>query len=106
MLYNVIIGITSYHQGYGIMGLCEMEEKRIDCEKEFMRIWERLSTGDKKFETFRDKNNEQDIELTTLKANMMHLITSMSGLTKAIWGMVSAILLMLIGFFFWYVQNN
>lgn len=85
---------------------CEKMEKRLDCEKEFIRIWERLSTGDKKFEAFKDKNAEQDIELTTIKTHMAHLIDSMSGLTRAIWGMVSAILLILISFFIWYVQQH
>ena len=89
------------------MGECNsMEDKRTDCEKEFARIWERLSKGDSRFETFTAKNAEQDIELTTLKTNMLHLIASMGGLTKAIWGMVSTILVILIGFFVWYVQNG
>jgi hypothetical protein len=83
-----------------------MEEKRLDCEKEFIRIWDRLSNGDKKFEAFKDKNSEQDIELSTIKAHMTHLIDSMSGLTKAIWGMVSAIILMLLGFLIWYIQSG
>lgn len=82
-----------------------MEDKRRDCEKEFTRIWERLSTGDERFNKLNDKNAAQDVDLSCLKTNMLHLIESMAGLTKAIWGMVSAILLILIGFFIWYIQN-
>lgn len=88
------------------MGCTEMDERRHDCDKEFNRIWERLSNGDRKFQEFQDDNNEQDKELATLKANMLHLIKSMSSLTQALWGMVTAILLVLIGFFVWYVQSR
>ena len=83
----------------------QVEEKRKDCEKEFTRIWDRLSIGDERFNKLNDKNAAQDIDLTCLKTNMLHLIASMSGLTKAIWGMVSSILLILIGFLIWYIQN-
>jgi hypothetical protein len=99
-------------------GKCNsMEDKRPDCdlefkrlwdkiEKEIVRVWVRLEKGDLKFEEFADKEHEQDKELVSLKTHMLHLVSSMSNLTKAIWGMVASILLVLISFFIWYVQNG
>lgn len=95
--------------GVNLMGACPgegMEEKRKDCELEFARVWDRLNEGNKKFDKIIDHEAEQDIEVATLKTHIVHLISSMSGLTKAIWGMVASILLLLIGFFIWYVQTH
>lgn len=91
------------------MGGCPgdiMEDKRKDCEQEFIRIWERLNDGNRKFDIITAHEAEQGAEMATLKTHIVHLVSSMSGLTKAIWGMVSAIILLLIGFFIWYVQTH
>lgn len=83
----------------------QMEERRPDCEKELNRIWERLHQGDIKFDKMTDAEKDQDIEIVTIKTNMSHLISSMGKLTSAIWGMTASIILMLIGFFIWYIQS-
>lgn len=83
-----------------------MESRRMDCDQEFSRIWKRLDKGDKKFEDLTESEKSQEIEISILKTNMIHLIGSMSKLTGAIWGMTGSILLILIGFFIWFVQQH
>lgn len=83
-----------------------MENKRSDCEQEFKRIWERLSLGDSRFNNLMDSEKIQDVDIAILKTNMQNLVGSMGKLTGAIWGMTSAIILMLIGFIIWYIQKG
>ena len=83
-----------------------VDDKRQDCEREFERLWTRLSTGDIRFQTLSDSDHQHDIQIKELQVNMINLCKSMGSLTKAIWGMVSTILFILIGFFVWYVQSG
>ena len=68
------------------------------CKERFKNIEERLNDGDKIM-------TEHTTEIAVLKTNMSNLIKSLSGLTKALWGICGTILATLLGFFIWYVQN-
>ena len=46
-----------------------------------------------------------DVDIGILKTNMENLTHSLSGLTKAIWGLVVMVMGTLVGFFIWYVQG-
>lgn len=83
-----------------------MEDKRKDCEQEFIRIWNRLSTGDSKFDGLVQTDHAQDLQIKELQTNMVNLVKSISNLTKAIWGMVLSIAGIGIGFIVWYIQNH
>ncbi len=86
-------------------GCNDMEERRKDCQLEFERIWERLSKGEQRFEGISTLEHETDIRVTKLETNMINLIKSMSGLIKAIWGAVGAMLALGSGFIIWYIQQ-
>lgn len=68
------------------------------CRERFRDIEERLNDGDRIM-------TEHTTEIAVLKTNMSNLIKSISGLTKALWGVCGTILATLFGFFIWYVQN-
>ena len=68
------------------------------CKERFRDIEERLNEGDKVM-------TEHTTEIAVLKTNMSNLIKSLSGLTKALWGICGTTLATLLGFFIWYVQN-
>lgn len=83
---------------------CEMESKRRDCEEEFQRIWSRLSKGDDRFEEMRKSESKQDLDIMEIRTQIVHLVSSMAGLTKALWGIVVSICGVGIGFIIWYIQ--
>lgn len=82
-----------------------MEERRRECDFEFQRIWERLSTGDHAFDQVRDCSNTLDKRVTILETNMVNLIRSMSALTRALWGAALAVAGTGVGFIIWYIQS-
>jgi hypothetical protein len=87
-------------------GECKfMEERRIDCQGEFNRIWERLSSGDHAFDLTRDCANNLDRRVTILETNMIMLVKSMSSLTRALWGAALAVAATGVGFIIWYIQD-
>lgn len=87
------------------MGCESMDEKRRDCQLEFDRLWERLSKGDEKFNGISSTNHQTDIRLTKLETNLINLIKSMGNLTKSIWGAVTVMASIGIGFIIWYIQS-
>lgn len=68
------------------------------CKERFRDIEERLNDGDRIM-------TEHATEIAVLKTNMSNLIKSISGLTKALWGVCGTTLATLFGFFMWYIQN-
>lgn len=83
-----------------------MESRRMDCDQEFSRIWKRLEEGDKKFSSLTENEKQEAIEISALKTNIIHILGSVSRLTGAIWGMTGSIILLLAGFFIWFVQTH
>lgn len=83
-----------------------MEERRRECDFEFQRIWERLSSGDHAFDSMRDSSVILDKRVTVLETNMVNLIKSMTRLTSAIWGAVIAVAGVGVTFIIWYIQNH
>jgi nitrate reductase NapE component len=81
-------------------------EKRKDCEQEFARIWTRLDKGDRTFDELKGNDKTQDIDINVLKTQMSTLVTSISGLTKALWGIVLTVAVGGVGFVIWYVQTK
>lgn len=80
-------------------------EMRAECRTRFEKIDERLRDGDGVLKEHREQLVETKVTQTELSTKMDTLTQSMQGLTKGIWGLVSAIGLTLFGFFIWYVQN-
>lgn len=77
--------------------LCKERHKAIDTELTRHSNW--LNEHEKKI----DRLDRSDAANTTALENLCKQI---GGQTKAIWGLVSAVLMMLLGFFVWYVQNK
>lgn len=75
---------------------CKNEHKRIDERLDHHERW--LGEHEKKIDVL----EKSDATNTTEIKNLCRQIGSQ---TKAIWGLVTAILMVLIGFFIWYVQN-
>lgn len=80
---------------------------KIDiCNKEHARVNEKLNHHEgwlKEHEGKIDRLEKSDATNTNEIKNLCRQISSQ---TKAIWGLVSAILMVLIGFFVWYVQQK
>lgn len=79
-------------------------DRRKECQQEFDRIWDRLGAGDKVFEKLKDKESQQDLDIREIKTQITHLVQSMSGLTKALWGIVISVCGVGIGFIIWFIQ--
>lgn len=77
--------------------LCKEKHKTIDTELTRHSNW--LNEHEKKI----DRLDRSDAVNTTALENLCKQI---GGQTKAIWGLVSSILMILLGFFIWYVQNK
>jgi tetrahydromethanopterin S-methyltransferase subunit G len=77
--------------------ICSEKHKRVDERLDHHERW--LGEHEKKI----DALTTSDATNTTQIANLCRQIGSQ---TKAIWGLVSGILMVLIGFFVWYVQNK
>lgn len=77
--------------------VCTKQHDRVDERLEHHERW--LGEHEKKIDTLEksDATNTNEIK---------NLCMQIGSQTKAIWGLVSAILLVLIGFFVWYVQNK
>ena len=86
-------------------GCHTMEERRQDCQSEFTRLWERLSSGDHAFDKLRDCSADHEKRVTILETNMVNLIKSMSALTKALWGAALAVASVGVTFIIWYIQS-
>lgn len=77
--------------------LCKEKHRSIDTELKRQSDW--INEHEKKIDTL----VRSDAVNTTALENLCKQI---GGQTKAIWGLVSSILMMLTGFFLWYVQNK
>ena len=75
-----------------------MEYNDVACKERHIRIDSRLSDHDHKI----DKLERSDATNSTKIDNLAKAIGSQ---TKAIWGLVSTVLVLLGGFFIWYVQS-
>jgi hypothetical protein len=80
-------------------------ELRTSCAERFQRIEDRLDRGEDTTHEQGEKIHQHDVEMTELRANINHLVKSMDGQTKAIWGMVVTLLTMGLGFVIWYIQS-
>ena len=79
---------------------------RQECKSNFDRIEERLDNNAQSFREHRDAIHANDIQLTELKTNMNVLVKSIESLTRGIWGMVSSLAIMGLGFIIWFIQTN
>ena len=86
--------------------MTEQQDRRPDCQQEFNRIWSRLDKGDRTFDELKGNDKTQDIDINVLKSQMATLISSIGGLTKALWGIVLTVAIGGAGFVIWYVQNK
>lgn len=77
--------------------LCK--EKHLAVDKELTRHNDWLCDHEKKI----DRLDHSDAVNTTSLSNLCNQISLQ---TKAIWGLVSSVFIVLIGFFIWYVQTK
>lgn len=80
------------------------DDRRRECQQEFNRIWEQLDKGEKNFDSLKGKDVEHDLDIREIKTQITHLVQSMSGLTKALWGIVISVCGVGVGFIVWYIQ--
>ena len=69
-----------------------------ECKERFEKVERRLDKGDGVIK-------EYGTDIAVLQTNMDNLTKSLSGLTKALWGMCGTIITALFGFFIWYIQK-
>ena len=69
------------------------------CTQRFGYIEERLDEGNKRMQALTDSLQANEI-------NLAKVSTSLSGVAKALWAIVTLGSGALIGFFIWFIQNN
>ena len=79
-----------------IQALCD--ERFQNLEKQVDKMDLRLADGDKHF-------SRHDTEIATLSTDMKHLTDAIGRQTAAIWGACGTAIVILFGFFVWYVQH-
>ena len=75
------------------------------CAKMFNDIADRLESGDKRFGKNEETLNEHEIDIAVLKTCTESVTKSLSGLAKALWGIVITVATAGIGFVIWYIQT-
>lgn len=76
------------------------------CEKEHTRVNERLDHHERWLGEHEKKIDTLEKSDATNTNEIKNLCNRIGSQTTAIWGLVSAILMVLVGFFIWYVQNK
>lgn len=76
------------------------------CQEKHRRVDERLTGHDAILGIHDEKIDRLDRSDATNSQSIVNICQQIGSLTKAIWGLVSAILLTLTGFFIWYVQGG
>ncbi len=74
-----------------------------DCPTTYCK--EKFDTIDKRIDDKAHLLEEHDRSIIRLETQMESLIKSMSGLTKALWGFAGSLIVVLLGFFIWYIQS-
>ena len=80
--------------------------KRTDCTRDFQRIWEEMEKANIVHESLREKGVGRDLSLMEMRTQISHLVVSMSGLTKVLWGMIIMGCSTGIAFIIWYIQTG
>jgi len=80
----------------GFEKVCKATHKALDDKIERHEKW--LGEHEGKIDVLEKSD-------ATNTANITNVCKSVTGLTKAVWGLVSAIIIMLLGFVFWYIQS-
>lgn len=76
--------------------LCTEKHKAIDTELNRHSAW--LGDHEKKLDCLERSDASNTVQID-------NLVKSMGGLTKAIWGLVSTVVVILSGFVIWYIQT-
>ena len=76
------------------------------CDKEHIRVSERLGHHERWLEEHDDKIDTLEKSDATNTNEIKNLCNRIGSQTTAIWGLVSSIFMVLVGFFVWYVQNR
>lgn len=69
------------------------DQMRQDCKEAFEVLHDRIDKRDKKLDRYSERLDEHDKEITANTIDIKHLAKSMSALTKALWGIASAIII-------------
>lgn len=75
-----------------------MEEIRAYCKEKFDLLDRRMNAKSALI-------SRHETEIEVLKSDLLHLTKSLNGLTRALWGMVSTIIVSLFSFFIWYIKG-
>lgn len=84
-------------------GECAAEHKRVD--EKLDSHDKRLDDHDKKLEVLEKSDATNTNEIKNLCVGLDKQSKAIGGQTKAIWGLIVSLLLTLLGFFIWYIQN-
>ena len=78
---------------------------RNECKEEFERLHKRIDKRDQSMEAQEEKIQNQAVSIARVNEDVIHMAKSISGLTKALWGVAAAMLATLLGFVLWYIQQ-
>jgi hypothetical protein len=80
--------------------IVKMEREILpSCKERFDSIYERLEKGD-------DESREHGEKIIKVETNVDNLTKSLNGVTRALWGVASAIGMTLLGFIIWFIQTK
>lgn len=77
----------------------------VVCTEKHKRVDERLNHHEKWLEGHEGKIDNLEKSDATNTNEIKNLCRQLGSQTKAIWGLVSSILLVMVSFFIWYIQN-
>ena len=75
------------------------------CDERHERIDSRLRDNDGTLREHGNKIGEIERACSRYEANIIHICETLKGLTKSIYGLTTALVVSLVGFFIWYVQS-
>ena len=81
-----------------------MEQKPI-CQEKFDAIEAHLTHIDNRLASGDRTINRHNTDIAVLQNNVNSLIKTMSGLTKALWGVCGTTVATLVGFLLWYIKS-
>jgi hypothetical protein len=76
------------------------------CDERHKALSDTVDRHEKLLDEHGEKIDGLTIASTQNTANLDNLAKSLDGQTKAIWGLVGAVGVALLGFFIWYIQNR
>ena len=83
----------------------EYRPMRPECKEELRKLHERIDKRGEEIKDIQDNLHNNEIEITKVSEDVLHIAKSINGLTKALWGVAASTMATMFGFLIWYIQQ-